>query len=38
MHDMNDYAARVICKQLKYEDGHVVRKGSSDKICENLEG
>jgi len=33
MKGMNDIAARLICRQLKYNDGKLFRVGDSDTVC-----
>jgi len=38
MKGMNDYAARLICRQLKYGDGRLVKEENKDTICAGYEG
>jgi len=38
MKGMNDIAGRVICRMLKYNDGHLYRDEDSDTVCEGFNG
>jgi len=35
---MNGYAARVICRMLKYNDGRLINTDSKEKVCANFRG